>query len=206
MATHDFAGEDDLRSMQAMVQELWAAGSVAAYHVGGMAWNHAHIANRDAEMKRRIWEVDGRVVAWGWVYLPGELEWAVLPGWEELSHEVLAWSEEVAQGDRLETSVLRGDVRAARVLSSAGYEEDPGAPFFCYMTRDLEATGSPSLPPGFRLRTVTDADVDHRVDLHRAAWPGTRLEGRAGWSRIVGLPGSRAVLSTMPGAPPRSAV
>jgi ribosomal protein S18 acetylase RimI-like enzyme len=161
--------------MQGMVQELWAAGSVAAYHVGGMAWNHAHIANRDAEMKRRIWEEDGRVVAWGWVYLPGELEWAVLPGWEKLSHEVLAWFEEVAQGDRLETSVRRVDVRAARFLSSAGYEEDPGAPFFCYMTRDLEATGSPSLPPGFRLRTVTDADVDHRVDLHRAAWPGTRF-------------------------------
>jgi hypothetical protein len=49
--------------------------------------------------------------------LKGELQWAVLPGREKLSHEVPARFEEVAQGDRLETSVLRGDVRAARFLS-----------------------------------------------------------------------------------------
>ncbi len=177
---HDLAGPDNLRAMQAMVQELWqTARPVAMYHVGGLAWNHAHLPNRDAEMKRRIWEEGGRVVAWGWVYLPGELEWAVLPGWETLSTEVLAWFEEVADGDRLEAAVLSDDAQGVEALASRGYSEDHDAPFFCYMLRDLDSIDSPSLSPGFRLRTVTDADVDRRVELHRAVWVGTRFSAES---------------------------
>jgi ribosomal protein S18 acetylase RimI-like enzyme len=176
----DFASSDDLRSMQRLVQERWATASPTdAHHVGGLAWNHAHIANRDAEMKRRLWMDGERVVAWGWAYLPGELEWSTAPGCEEVLREVLAWFEDVAQGDRLETSVLRDDAIGADLLSSMGYEEDPSAPFFSYMMRDLDTIVPPSLPRGFRLRTATDADVDRRVDLHRAAWEGTRFSAES---------------------------
>lgn len=175
MNTRDFTGADDLRAMQGLVQELWAHAPVAAFHIGGMAWNHSHIPHRDTEMKRRIWTHDGHDVAWGWLYLPGELEWVVLPGSETLSHDVLSWFEEVASGDRLATSVLRDDRQAAEILSSRGYEEDPGAPHFCSMMRSLDDIEFPSPPSGFRLRTVTGADVDRRVALHQASWPGTRF-------------------------------
>lgn len=162
------------------MQEQWAtAPPVVANHVGGLAWNHAHIAGRDAEMKRRLWSDGERVVAWGWVYLPGELEWATAPGCEEVLREVVAWFEDVAQGDRLETSVLRDDATCADLLSSMGYQEDPSAPFFSYMMRDLDTIEPPTLPTGFRLRTTTEADVDRRVDLHRAAWEGTRFSAES---------------------------
>jgi len=179
----------DLRAMQRLVQDAWAlVGPKNERHVGDVAWAHAHIPNRQHTFRRRLWEEDGRLVAYGWVFLPQTLDWQVDPGRPELVDTILEWFEGEADADPLETSALADDEAAIAVLRARGYDEVEGGPWFACLVRDLAAVPDPKLPPGFTLRTVRgEDDVDRRVEIHRAAWEPSRftresyLHVRATW-------------------------
>src|ERR687888_2526561 len=108
----------DLRRMQSLQQELWAAeGPYVATHVGDLAW-WLH----RPEGKRRLWLDGNRCIAWAWAFPPATLDYEVHHAHRNraLHHEVLAWLGEAADGDVLSAYALETDAETVELLAALG--------------------------------------------------------------------------------------
>jgi len=175
--SRDYAGPADLRAMQALAQALWP--KERQFHIGGLAWQRFEHVGREADWPTRLWEADGRVVAWGWIYErdPDLLYFQVDPAFPALVAEVLDWFEGGARAAMLNIPVL--DLHAARIsaLSARGYSAVGSGPFGLLNARDLAILPASTAREGMRLRSMADApDPERRAAAHRAAWD--RIAGR----------------------------
>jgi ribosomal protein S18 acetylase RimI-like enzyme len=162
--------------MQRLVQDAWAlVGSRNNWHVGDLAWQTTQHVGREPEWRRQLWEEDGRVVAYGWLRLPGTLDWQVDPRRPELVDTVLAWFEEEADGETLEASTIAYDAAGIESLRARGYEEVHDEPWFAFLERELDDLPEPEPPDGYTLRTVGDGELEARVAVHRAAFHPSRV-------------------------------
>ncbi|WP_156755246.1 GNAT family N-acetyltransferase [Actinokineospora pegani] len=154
-----YTGPDDLRLMQGLAQRLWSHRS--QWHIGDLVWQRFQHLGREPEWPTALWEVDGRVVAWGWVREPGGLAYQVDPDFPDLAAEVVAWGEPEAVWliDGEEHLVPAGFT--AREVRST------------HMSRSLAGLPEPVLPPGFRVGPVDD--VAARVACHRSVWRPSRV-------------------------------
>ncbi|HEX6499727.1 MAG TPA: GNAT family N-acetyltransferase [Micromonosporaceae bacterium] len=187
-------GPTELRLMQGLAQQVTALrpellnGDAT---VGELAWVWAKDYDALHQVWRhRLWFVDGRLAAWGWVYLPyrvprsdgsfrevgkANLIWQVHPDRPELLSEILDWYDETAgHVDRLLT-VQVADVHARATVAAHGYVLDPeiGADdgsWVQFNVRDLVDVPEPVLPRGFRFLTAEDVSVADAVKAHRDAW------------------------------------
>jgi len=162
--------------MQRLVQDAWAlVGPQNNWHVGDVAWQTTQHVGREPEWRRQLWEEDGRVVAYGWLRLPGTLDWQVDPRRPELVDDVLAWFEGEAQGETLEASTIAHDAAGIESLRARGYEEMHDEPWYAFLERALDDVPEPEPPDGYTLRTVGDGDLEARVAVHRAAFHPSRV-------------------------------
>ncbi|MEU7744146.1 hypothetical protein [Nonomuraea sp. NPDC049158] len=74
-----------------------------------------------------------------------------------------------APGVRRTVTVLESETHLLAALDRHGYRDAGDGPFFVTMAHDLRELAEPEPSPGYRLRTVGDADVPGRVAAHR--WP-----------------------------------
>jgi ribosomal protein S18 acetylase RimI-like enzyme len=166
--------------MQKLVTAAWRAhGPKVVRHVGDVAWGRYQHVGREAEWKTRLWEEDGELVAWAWLFRPHELRYQLDPKRPDLLPAVLDWFEDEAgrSDGPLVTSALPEDEASARELERRGYERVTGGPWLAFLIRTLaEPVRAPSVPDGFRLRTMHgDEDVEARVAVHRAAFHPSRV-------------------------------
>jgi len=99
LTSRAFSGRDDLRAIGGLMSETWTGprrplvpgtvGDVEWWTVGGGP-------DADWPARIRIWERNGRPVAWGWFNPPGGLDWFVGDGVSddeetEIRGEVLEW-------------------------------------------------------------------------------------------------------------------
>jgi hypothetical protein len=136
-----YASPDDLRTMQALVQEAWRLAPKNERHVGDLAWGaHQHVG-REPEWARRLWLEDGKLVAYGWLCRPETtLDWQLHPHRPELLDRVLDWFEPEV-GGMLVTSRWPRTPKRSRPCGAAGTQrskEGPGSP-----TWPATWTGSP---------------------------------------------------------------
>lgn len=170
VTTREYAGADDLRRMQGLVQDAWALrGPKWAQHVGDLAWARFQHVGREPGWRTMLWEEDARVVAYGWLFEGGVVDFCVHPGRPELLDEVLDWAEP------RETDALDANADAIDVLERRGFERAPGAPFMAYLERGLADLPELAAPQGFALRTVEEGDVESRVEAHRSAFAPSRV-------------------------------
>ena len=167
MQRRDYSGPADLRAMQELVQRTWSADS--RLHIGDVAWQRNALPGQESGWRTSLWEDDGKVLAWGWVELPGHLSVVVDPARPELAAEVIAWFREVATGP-LACSVLETEAHVVSALESAGFKPDDEAPFFTHHRMLLTDVHVPPVPDGFTLRHVRLDEVEKRAAGHRAAW------------------------------------
>ena len=159
--------------------------------VGELAWVWAKDSDALSRFWRhRLWVVDGRLAAWGWVHLPyrvprsdgsfreakaANLIWQVHPDRPELLAGILGWYDDVAGDiDRLLT-VQSADVQAHAIVAAHGYAFDAEAAsdngsWVQFNVRELTEVPDPILPEGFRFRTAADVPVADAVKAHRDAW------------------------------------
>ena len=177
MRERPYAGDADLRRMQQLVAEAWRLeGPLVERHVGDLAWTRHHIAGREPEWRIRLWEEDGRLVAWAWLFPPGTLDFQLHPQRRELLDPLLDWFEREAESDEQATSALVDDRETVAMLERRGYRRDPTEePHFVHLLRELADIAAPRIPDGFRLRHTTAEDVERRVAVHQAAWHPSRV-------------------------------
>jgi ribosomal protein S18 acetylase RimI-like enzyme len=161
-----------VRRMQAVTAETWAIeGSRAPLHVGDIAWMRFQHSGREDEWRVRLWQEDGRDVAWAWLRLPDSmLFWCIRPDLRAtLVDEVLDWAEEPG------VEVKSTDETAIAILERRGYRLDPAAKVLAVHDRGLADEPQVSVPEGFRLRTVGPDDLSARVELHQFVWAPSRV-------------------------------
>jgi GNAT superfamily N-acetyltransferase len=174
----------EIRLMQTVAQEVFRCRpEIVDATVGELAYQGGMgNFNLDEKTTCRVWSRGVKPVAYAVFLPPGSLDcWQVHPDHPELLEDVLDWFETVA---RPSESSLRLHVRGADTdgedrIRSRGFVLDESAPFMRLNIRDLDEIEEPQLPPGYRLRTLSDygGDIGARVAVHQAAWAefGTRV-------------------------------
>lgn len=175
LTSRDYAGPEDLRAMQALVQATWTRNS--HLHVGDLAWQRYPRGPRP-EWPTRLWFEGGEVVAWTWVWAGAdaaadedEFFLVVRPDRALIFDEVLDWAEAANPSARLATPVYEHDLPLLQALTRRGYRPRGHGPFGLHTFRSLDDLPEPVLPPGFRaLSMVEIGDVERKVAGHRASW------------------------------------
>jgi GNAT superfamily N-acetyltransferase len=156
-------------------------GPRAPWHVGDIAWGFRQHEGRENEWKIRIWVEDGRTVAWSWLKQDRRaLEHDVHPDYPGLLDVVLHEPEARV------AFAFEDDAEGREALARHGFVK-PEEPMH-YLARDLrEPPEPPTLPEGFRCRTVGPDDLAERVSIHREVWAPSRVTAssfaqvRAAW-------------------------
>jgi ribosomal protein S18 acetylase RimI-like enzyme len=144
-------------------------GPRAQWHVGDLAWNLRPHQEREGEWRIRVWAEDGQMIGWSWLQREGgRLEYDVHRQHTHLLDEIL--DVQAASS----AFVVEDDAELRAALERHGFVE-PGQEMH-YLIRDLVTAPEPApLPPGFRCRTVEDADAAERVAIHRDVWAPSAL-------------------------------
>jgi ribosomal protein S18 acetylase RimI-like enzyme len=173
--TREYAEPDDLARMQALAWICRSRDPLLVDSPGELAWLAREHIGREPEWRRRLWLEGDEPVAWGWLWLPGELGWQVHPERPELFEEVLDWFEEEAQGP-LELNVRDVDRDALERVRARGFEYVEDAMWMVVLQRDLGDVPEAKPPNGFTLRSLRgEEDVPARVEVHRAAFAPSRV-------------------------------
>ena len=179
MESRDFR-DGDLRPLLELAQELWRADPASlSCTFGQIAFWSANIPH--GEHRVHLWYEGDELAGWGWVTGDTELEWQVRPERPELLDEILDW----AQPDEVLVRADHDD--ATRRLRAHGLAHDPGGAWIRINQRGLEEIEEPSLPEGYRVRTVDDGDFESRAAAHRSAFHPSRFRDevyanvRASW-------------------------
>ena len=160
------------------------------WHPGDIAWRLAPIEPKALAANVRLWSDERGIAGVAMFEPPLNVEFDLRPGLSPggaLLDEMLGWAEArrlrllgratpdvpiayAMLGDHtLATTALDSDSERIAALEARGYlrVERHGVRY----RRSLQtAIPEPTLPPGMRLRHVTDADLEERIDLHRHAW------------------------------------
>lgn len=175
-----YEGEADLRLMQRLQEELWPLeGARTQTHIGDLAWMTTH-APRESEWARHLWIDDERCVAWAWAKGGTSVDYEIHPDHRggQVHDEVLAWFEsEAPRGTALSVWWMEDDDASLPLLERRGYERPEDGGSYLYHVQELDdPVAVPSVPEGFRLRTVAgEEDLYERVLVHQAVWAPSRV-------------------------------
>ena len=153
-------------------------------HPGDVTWQCWN--RRDFE-NVRMWEQDGQLLGYVDFEPPLTMVTQLHPDVDPagpLFAEMLAWGEERARHEGSSRPVPKAyAMLGERTISTLAMEDDPDRiaaleahgyarvdRFSFRFRRSLERIPEPELPEGMRLRHVTEADIEERIDLHRDAW------------------------------------
>jgi len=173
--TRDYAGPEDLRAMQTLVQACWRRTSYL--HIGDLAWQRYPRAP-SADWPTRLWFEGEDVVAWVWSWREADApddadQFYVLvrPDHAALYDEVLDWAEATNPGRALGATAFEHDTLLVRTLARRGYRPRQQGPFGLHTFRDLADIPEPVLPTGFRVLSMVEiGDVPRKVAGHCASW------------------------------------
>jgi ribosomal protein S18 acetylase RimI-like enzyme len=156
--------------MQALAAEKRRLlGRRAPWHVGDVAWGLRQHAGREREWRIKLWEDGGEVVAWSWLRTDrGSLSYDVHPDHVHLLDEILA------DPDARSAHALDGDEATLAALDRHNYREPAERMHMLWRPLD-DAPSVPTVPDGFRLRTVRPTDLVERVAVHRDVWAPSRV-------------------------------
>ena len=189
MESWAFDSNADLRRMQGLTTRLWSPTSW--WQAGSLAWEVIGIRHQHRDWPVRLWGDPDRISAWAFVSLPNRemirsadetvtlseysLVAQVDPDVPGLAHEVVAWFEQVGSDGELTAAVADGQEHLIHALTARGLVEDTSAPFALDMRCSLGDLPAPLPPEGYAVRSVTPADLEQRVEVHRRAWAPSKF-------------------------------
>jgi ribosomal protein S18 acetylase RimI-like enzyme len=193
------AGIDDLAIAEGLISAAWlgqtptvaATPSVAATPAA-LEWWHVTSWPDALGDHLRLWFADGIAVAWTW-HDTGELEWHVWTGDPERDADCAARIVDTvlaeADGEPVAAWAAEDDAVALALFDSRGFR--PTVRRLSQWQVRLDDGGLPPvgpIPDGYRIRSIDGPDeYPARVELHRAAFPGSRLTA-AKYERLLRSP------------------
>ncbi len=192
LKARQYAGATDLELLLGFVRNATATRwpRRSHLHVGDIIWRLFLESSIDQPDDLRLWIRKGALVGFVWFNSSESVEIDALPELASdpaLTDEMLAWAEqrrrELGAGDgwwdpeledadptiSLVTNALDQDRSRIDVLETHGFNRINRHGVL--LRHSLESPISDShLPPGARLRHITDADIGERVDTHLDAW------------------------------------
>ena len=179
LTSRPFAGPADLGALHAVARAAMAADKPRSrLHVGDITWGlYQHEPEVARPRRTQIFERDGEAVAFGILWLPQTLQSAVHPDHRDdaVYDALLEWFADAAGEELdggLDAQLLESDAAFAAALERHGYAPLESDSWMEHRVRSLaDPVEPPSLPDGYRLRNVAgEADLEHRVEVHRAAF------------------------------------
>jgi GNAT superfamily N-acetyltransferase len=175
LTSRDYAGPEDLRVMQTLVQATWTRDS--HLHIGDLVWQR-YPRDPQANWPTRLWFADGDIVAWSWVWSDAdaaadenEFYFLVRPDHARLADEVIDWAEATNPSPRLASPAHERDSLLVGALTRKGYRPRNHGPFGIHSFRALDDIPDPVLPTGCRAVSMVEiGDVARKVAGHRASW------------------------------------
>jgi GNAT superfamily N-acetyltransferase len=160
MRLRSWDGTPDIRGAQTLASRLWPHGP----HPGGLGWDAA-----TGQMPATLIIADEKGVR-GWAGLSGgELALHADPAIPEAARLLIDWAVQEADAPELRVTVFDGGEVARQAVTRAGFALDPDAGPATGMFRAASSEG-PTLPEGYRIRSVRAGEFGARVLVHRAAW------------------------------------
>jgi ribosomal protein S18 acetylase RimI-like enzyme len=201
---------DDLQVACDLLTRAWLdEAPFVTWTPGDLSWWFAQAWPTELSERLRLWSADDRVVGWSW-QSESALEshvWSGDPAVDdEVARAILAGAAAAATtpghsgGDgRLDVWAADEDERALERLRGLGFVSAPpregrhsstGSQFRITVL-DPPAIPDHPLPDGYRIRSVAGpADLEARVDVHRAAFAPSRMTVRK-YERLIALPAYR---------------
>ncbi len=187
----------DLRAMEVALSMSWrtAAPNVNATPADLEWWVASLAPGSDLGQRVRLWTGgDDRVLAYGWLNPPGDLDWhqrADLPPATRAAYvdAAIEWAAQRAIADAsaggidppgvLQAWAMDSDDVLRGLLADRGWAPSP-EPAYTHWYRRLDGAAPieplPPVPAGYRLRPVRlPADLESRVEVHRDAFAPSRL-------------------------------
>ncbi len=212
--TRPYSDAADLDRMKKVLIEGRRASRHSGYmHVGDLDWALFYDAdNKRREDSIRLWSrADGPIVGYGRRQGSVYFEHHLLPGLRgtPLQQEIIACCEDAVRasaqkaledGSVCATEIFEDDAATAVALTQRGYllSKVSGLYFARELDRGVPAT---SLPPGFLVRGMSDADIEQRAAVHFAAFsPGSRMTA-AYYRAFMSAPGYDPALDSVVEAP-----
>jgi len=177
-----------------MTRAWQADAPLVAATPAAIEWWHAATAPEPLGAHLRLWSEDGQVIAWTW-HDGDEIEWHVWTGDADRDVEVFRGILESAIADAGVRPIgcfsAENDPASIAALVDLGFSPaDRRLSQFQWRPADDRRAPipEPALPAGYRIRPVKGPDeVPARVELHRAAFPPSRLNV-AKYERLLTLP------------------
>lgn len=181
------------------------SGDWLLWHVGEFLWNYFMVeCHLEPQECIRLWHNrQGKLVAYAMLGEDPLFDCQVLPGyaWQGIEEEALGWVEEQLARRRLENPAAWGGslVSGARAddpdriafLERCGFRR--GGQFSeVNMLRSLEEPLPPVvLPPGYRVRSITEDEITPRAAMQHAVWQPWSVGNvtSAHYARFMQLPG-----------------
>ena len=171
----DYAGPEDLRAMQALVQATWTRRS--HLHIGDLVWQR-YPRTALPDWPTRLWISHGETLAWAWAWGGADApdddnQFFVVahPGHPGLLDEAIEWAEAATPGEVVGSIAYEHDAALTSALARHGYAPRATGPFGLHTFRSLDHLPQPPLPPGFAARSMAEiGDVVRKVAAHRASW------------------------------------
>jgi len=157
--------------MQRLASRLWPFG----LHPGGLGWAAAGGRLADPIV------LESSSTPFGWAGVDfrhhqgdggGELHVQAGPARPEVARALLEWGV-AAGGDDLIIAVADGDETLGAAVGAVGFVPGPSAGGLVGPQRGMfypAAASRPILPPGYRVRSVQEGELEARVACHREAW------------------------------------
>ena len=182
----------DLRLADALMSAAWSSGSPTCVGTpAAIEWWYAGSWPDALVDHLRLWFLDDEPVAWTW-HDSGELEWHIWSGDPDrdrtVAREILATVVDEAAGGLLGAWAADDDHVALGLFEAFGFRR--AGRRLSQWQRHAHEAALPAIAPqhGYTIRSVQGpADIPARVDVHRAAFTGSRLSVEK-YERLSTLP------------------
>lgn len=187
-----YQGQDDLNLMAEFAREMAARRSPGVTYLrpGDVSWQ-LYLAHTPAWFELiRLWFADGKLVAWAIFEPPltAEMDVHADLSSDSLFDEVTGWliekrAELLQSGDTavpiayamlasesVSVTSLESDTVRNDYLARSGWQRTDARHNVKYRRNLEREVEQATVPAGYRVRNVTEADVDERAELHREAW------------------------------------
>jgi ribosomal protein S18 acetylase RimI-like enzyme len=196
-------GLEDLLAAGELLTRTWLADPTrVTWTPGDLSWWFAQSWPAEIGQHLRLWERDGRVVAWSWHEVDdaegaAELDFhaSSTDPWLDAGIGRRILEDSLGAGP-LEVWTADRDTERIGLLETHGFVRlevgMPGATGHLLGTQyrravDAHIAESP-IPDGYRIRSMTGpVDIQRRVDVHRAAFAPSRMSVQK-YERLVSLP------------------